>query len=134
MTLHGLRQDTARRYRKCLDNMPYTLDGLTLPRPHGFNRDTIEYSTRHDTLSGRTTKDMRSRKERFVLFFKHLTQTEIGNILAKRDLDTVLSFSVSDGSLTISATDVHVEVDRREYNTPGTEYREDIVLTLTEEV
>jgi len=39
---------------------------------------------------------------------------------------------VAEANLTITSTPVHIDIMRRAYNTPGNEYREDIVLILTE--
>jgi hypothetical protein len=113
--------------------MAYTLGDLTLPRPHAFTRSPVEYSTKNESLTGRTTKDIRNRKEQYRLSFKYLTQAEVLGITTEYDRQSTLKFSVSDGSLTIAETDVHMEITGREYNTPGSEYREDLDIILTEE-
>lgn len=114
--------------------MAWILGDTTLPRPHSFTRQQIEYSTKHDTLTGRTTKDFRSRKEGYRLLFKYLTQAEVVEILSEYAKNTLVNFSVSETNLTIASTPVHIEIQSRDYNTPGADFREDIELLLVEEV
>lgn len=112
--------------------MSYNLGSITLPRPVGLTRETIEKSAKIITLDNTTKKDITGRKERYILEFKMLTQTEINTILSEYDLQTTRNFSVSETNLTITSTPVHIEIERRAYNTPGNEYREDITITLEE--
>ena len=113
--------------------MSWTLDSLTLPNPKEFKREQIEIAEEHLTLTGRTVKDFRARKERYTLTYRNLTQAEITSILDKRDLNQALNFSVSETYLTITTTSVLVDIQVREYNSRGEQYREDIELILTEE-
>lgn len=110
----------------------WILGDLTLPRPKAFARETIEKAVYHETLNGTLKKDIQNRKERYTVEFRYLTQTEVGQILAEYNLETSRNFQVTETNLTIAATPVHIEIQRREYNTPGNEYREDMTLILTE--
>ena len=112
--------------------MSYILGAVTLPNPVSFERETVEKSQKIITLNNTTKKDISGRKERFIISFKMLTQTEVNTILAEYDLQTTRNFQVTETNLTIAATPVHIEIDRRAYNTPGNEYREDITLFLEE--
>lgn len=114
--------------------MSYILGSITLPNPVSFERETVEKSAKVVTLNNTTKKDITGRKERYILEFRMLTQAEVSSILSEFNLQATRNFSVSETNLTISATPVHVEIDRREYRTPGNEYREDITLTLEEVV
>ena len=113
--------------------MSYILGAQTLPRPSAFFREYIESAAMILTLNNRSKKDLVGRKERFVLEFKMLTQLEVATILSEFDLNVTRNFSITETNLTLAATKVHIEITRREYNTKGNEYREDLVLTLTEE-
>lgn len=114
----------------------YTLGETTLPtpKPGNFQRKIIEMATRFTTLDGTDKKDITNRKEQFILYYEHLTQSEVTNILSEYNDLEVKNFSVSDTNLTINSTPVHVEVTDRQYNTGGNEYREDLTLILTEVV
>lgn len=112
--------------------MAWTLGSQTLPNPHGFGRRFIEKSTFHDAINGRTTRDITSRKEQFHLSFKRKQQATVAQVLAQFELKSELAFAVSDGDLQIASTQVHVEVAGRDYNTKGSEYREDFTIVLTE--
>lgn len=61
-----------------------------------------------------------------------LTQTEVTSILSEYNLLTTRNFTVNETNLAITVTPVHIEIERRQYNTPGNEYREDIILILEE--
>lgn len=112
--------------------MAYTLGNITLPRPKSFTREFVEQSSTIRTLNNTTKKDITGRKERYVLTFTKLTQAQMTSILNEFDLFTTRNFTVNETNLTIAATPVHIFLERRDYNTPGNEYREDIVLILEE--
>lgn len=114
--------------------MSWILGSITLPRPVKFERRTIETGVEHITLDGTTKKDISNRKEQFILTFQYLTQAEVSNILGEYNLQAVRDFSVSDGSLTITTTSVHIDLKSREYPASGSEFREDLELILTEVV
>lgn len=112
--------------------MAWTLGSTTLPNPQAFGRRFIEKSVFHETISGRTTRDITSRKEQFHITFKRIPQATVAQILSEFEQMQVLAFAVTDGSLAIASTNVHVEVAGRDYNTKGSEFREDFTLVLTE--
>ncbi len=112
--------------------MSYILGDVTLPNPKAFFREQIEKSASIVTLNNRTKKDITGRKERFTLKYTMLTQVEVNNILTEWGYETIRNFSVNETNLTILSTSVHITIERREYNTPGNEYREDIILILEE--
>lgn len=114
--------------------MAYILGSVTLPRPSSFTREIVENSQKIITLNNTTKKDITGRKERYVLEFKYLNQAQVAAILAEYDLQTTRNFQVTETNLTIAATPVHIEIEQREYLTPGNEYREDLVIYLEEVV
>lgn len=113
--------------------MAYLLDSTTLPNPKEFRREFIEVSGENLSLTGRTTKDIRNRKERFYLTYRFLTTSEVSTILSIFNQEAVVNFEVTETNLTIAATPVHIELTQRDY-IKGGDYRADINIVLTEEV
>lgn len=112
--------------------MAWLLGSITLPNPSAFARDVIERSQKIITLNNTTKKDITGRKEVYTLGFQMLTQSEVNSILSEYDLQTTRNFQVTETNLTIASTPVHIEIQRRGYNTPGDQYREDVTLVLEE--
>lgn len=112
--------------------MSYILGSVTLPNPHSFYRETVEKSAMVVTLNNTTKKDITGRKFRYILGYRFLTQAEVASILSEFDLETTRTFQVTETNLTIAPTTVHIMISRREYNTPGNEYREDLTIVLEE--
>ncbi len=110
----------------------WTLDSITLPNPQGFSRKFVDKSVWHESINGRTTRDISARKEQFTLQFQKLDQSTVAQILAVYNTKTTVYFSVDDGDLQIASTEVHVDIPGRDYNTRGSEYREDLTIILTE--
>ena len=114
--------------------MSYVLGDVTLPSPTNFRREYIERSASNDMLDGTTKKDITNRKERFILEFNNISQTDVSTILSEYNLETTRDFEVTETNLTISSTQVHIDIGRRNYPTKGTDYREELTLLLTEVV
>lgn len=112
--------------------MSFVLGSTTLPSPISFEREIIEVQRVNLRLNGTTSRDFTTRKERFILEFQHLTAAEANEILSEYELDTTRDFSVTENTYAIAATQVHIEVSKREYTTKGKEMRENLTLILTE--
>lgn len=113
--------------------MSYTLGDTTLPNPINMLRRQVEIAGSNITLTGRTVKDIRNRKEQFILTFRFLTQTEVANILSEYNKEETVDFTISEPSLTVAATPVHIVLPSRRYNQGG-DYLEDFNIILTEVV
>lgn len=111
--------------------MSYILGATTLPNPKSFFREFDETSSENLSLQGRTTKDIRNRKEKFVLKFENLTPAQVSAILSEYDAQTTKNFSSTETNLTIAATPVHIEFTMRNYM-KGESYRSEFTLLLTE--
>lgn len=111
--------------------MSWILNGVTLPNPKEFTREFIETSGENISLTGRTTKDIRNRKERFHLVFRFQTPAEVTSLLSIYNEEEVVDFQVTETNLTIAATPVHVELSQRDY-IKGGDYMADWDLILTE--
>lgn len=112
--------------------MSYILNSVTLPRPYGLERRPVEVAKTNTTLDGSSRKDIIKQKEIFILDYRNLTQSQVADIVAIYEGKSAVSFSVSDESLTISSVTVLVTMDARQYNSKGSEYREDFKLILEE--
>ena len=111
--------------------MATVLGATTLPNPTSFRRRFLETSSLNTALTGRTTKDIRNRKEVFTLTFERLTKAEVDSILSEYTPEVTKDFSVTEDNLTITATSVHISIEQRDY-IKGGEFRTDVILTLTE--
>lgn len=112
--------------------MSWILGSTTLPAPKGFARRFLEKSVYHEAINGASKKDISNRKEQFIINFTRLSQSSVASIVAEFNLLQTLAFSVDDGELVISEREVHVDISGRDYNTKGSEFREDVELILTE--
>lgn len=110
----------------------YQLGAVILPNPKKFTRNILELSVEHLTMFGRTTKKIENRKEQFVLEYQFLTQAQINAILSQYELNQVVSFIVNEDKLSITATDVLIDISGLEYPQTAEAYRENMVITLTE--
>lgn len=112
--------------------MSWILGSTTIPEPKTLSRRYVEKSTYHEMVNGSSKKDVTSRKEQFELGYTKLSQATVASILAEYALKQSLSFSAESGELSIAARDVQIDVTGRDYNTKGSEFREDIVIILTD--
>lgn len=110
----------------------FILGGITLPSPQGFRKSPILIGADVETMSGKTRRDYVRKKYRYTLMYSKLTQTEMIDILSLWNQNNTLFFSVDEGSLQIASVEVLMDMSDREYNTPGSEFREDLEVTLTE--
>ena len=112
--------------------MSFILGGITLLNPKRYTKNIIEVGTEHLLIYGKTTKKDQGRKYQHILEYLYLTQAQIGVITSMFEQGNLVTFSVSDGDLTVSPVDVLIEVDNRSFPPTGSLYREHLTLTLTE--
>lgn len=112
--------------------MSWTLGSTTLPDPKSFSRRFVEKSVYHEMINGTSKKDVSSKKEQFLIGFTRLPQATVAAILAEFTVKNSLAFSATDGDLTINERQVHLDISGRDYNTKGSEFREDVTLVLTD--
>ena len=106
----------------------WVLNGETLPYQEGYKEDIVETSVMHKTITGRSVKQFTSRKSRYTLTYNFLTQAQLTALKDIENTNSVVDFSVVDGSLTISTTSVHVILGTRDYPYKGSEFRTSISL------
>lgn len=111
--------------------MAFTLGSTTIKDPVKITPKIIEIGNTNVSLTGRTTKDIRLRKNQWTVELQNLTSTQYNALIAEYDLLTTRNFEVSETNLTIAATPVHIDIPGYEY-LKGGEYRTTLSLILTE--
>src|SRR5574342_321513 len=94
----------------------WVLGSATLKNPFDYIPEYIEKSVVHDTLANVTKKQIRGRKTSHKLVIKNLTVSEFEVINNVVKLNTPQTFTVTDGSLTVSARSVHIVIADRKFN------------------
>lgn len=112
--------------------MSYLLGGITLPAPRKLSRQIIESAVEHIIITGKTTKRITRRKERYVLQYQNLTQAEVASILSEYALKSVRTFTVSESNLSIGPVDVLIDITNRSYPPSGENYLENLNVILSE--
>lgn len=112
--------------------MAYTLGGVELPKPKRFTRNIVEKAVEHLIMFAKTTKKVENRKEQFILEYQFLTQAQVNEILSLYNRQTSLIFTVNETNLSISDTEVLMDIQAREYPPSGEQYRENLQIILTE--
>lgn len=103
--------------------MSYILNGTNLPRPKKFSRKFIMVSQDSNSINGHGGRDIRTiTKENFLLSWEVVSESELLSILSIVELNSPVSFSVTEDNLTISETSVIVRVGQIEYVIPGGSY------------
>lgn len=112
--------------------MSYILGNIILPYPKKLTRQFIETSAENALMEGRTTKRVENRKEVFLLEYQHLSQSQVNSLLSEYEMEAVRTFTVNETNLAIGPTDVLVDIKGREYPPSGAEYKENLILVLSE--
>ena len=112
--------------------MSYVLNNIALLYPKRFTREFIETGAENLLIEGKTTKRVENRKERFTLEYQYLTSSQVNSILSLFQLNSVLSFTVSETNMPIGPTDVLMDIKGREYPPSGKDYMENLSIILTE--
>ena len=114
--------------------MSFTLGNITLPKPKEFTREFVESEAQNLTIDGISTRNVENRKEKFTLVFNYLTQDQINEILSEYQLQTSRTFTVDETYLSISATNVLIYINSREYIPSAKEFLENLTISLLEVV
>ena len=112
--------------------MSYILNSQTLPTPNSFRREFISISNDVGAINGKTGRDMRTRKEKFVLSWKSLTSSQLSIILDIVNGNVPVNFSVNDSGLIVEQTSVIVNIGSIRYLTPGSTYLAETEIELVE--
>lgn len=111
----------------------YRLGDQNLPRPKYLRREFVWVKSDIVTLSGRTTRDISSRKEKWILGWEVMSKSELTILLALLEENGAVDFSVNDTNLNIAATPVFPYVSAINYDMPGSTYFAKLECELIEQ-
>lgn len=111
----------------------YILNGVLLKNPRVFTREFIFQKTDYTMLTGKTTRDTSSRKEKFMLGYQNLSFTEASEIMSIIELNRPVRFIIGGLSVINRDTMVIPYVGAIIYDTLGGSYLSSLVLELIEE-
>jgi hypothetical protein len=117
--------------------MSYTLGGSTIRPPKSIDEANQTQYAQQKTLSGAVGRDyFGSNKRIWVLKFENCTKTDFDTIntvyQSYLTTGTTQSWVVDETNYTVSSTSVHIDLNRRSFTMPGTDYISDFDLILTE--
>lgn len=117
--------------------MSYVLGGATIRPPKSIEEGNQTQYAQQKTLSGAVGRDyFGSNKRIWVLKFENCTKTDFDTINTVYQTyltsGTVQTWAVSETNYTVSSTNVHIDLNRRSFTMPGTDYISDFDLILTE--
>lgn len=98
-----------------------------------FTRESVLISNDVVALTGKTGRDLSTRKEVFKLGWEVLSKEEVDNILAILAKNAPVNFAVAETNLTIATTRVIVRLAGIEYTILGSNYISSLGLELEEE-
>jgi hypothetical protein len=98
------------------------LDGVDLPRPKFFSREFIFQKTDVTTIDGKTSRDLGKRKEKFVLGWEMLFESELDRIKTIVEKNTAVTFEIAEDNLVINETNVLTTLRPVNYIIPGENY------------
>lgn len=111
----------------------WVLNDQNIPRPKGFTREKIQVKKDFRTISGRTVRDITATKEKFILDYEIMSQSEIQALYSIVELNAPVSFFIDDGNLQIGERTVIPTITTRLYETPGGDYIEGVSIELVDE-
>lgn len=117
--------------------MSYTLGGATIRPPKAIDESNLTQYAQQKTLSGTVGRDyFGSNKRIWTLRFENCTKTDFDTINTVYQTylttGTAQTWAVSETNYTISSTSVHIDLLKRAFSIPGTDYISNFDLILTE--
>lgn len=89
--------------------MSFVLNGLVLPKHNELKQEIVEISSRNYTITGKTKKDVVRVKNKFILKFENITNTEFNNIYNVHKEKEAVSLLIDEPYLNLGTT-VNVEI------------------------
>lgn len=117
--------------------MGYILDSTTIRSPHSINETNGKQFAQQKALSGAVGRDFfGSNKRRWVLEYKNVNTTDyaiIKNIYDSYQSNaSTKTWEITETNYTVSSTDVHIDLQERDFSVKGSDYLSDFTLVLTE--
>jgi hypothetical protein len=95
-------------------------------------REPVNVETTNITIDGTSKRDITARKWQYLLEYKNISTTDANTIYTIYNLQTTVTWQVTETNFTVSSRDVHVDISPRQYFTHGSDYLVNLILTLTE--
>ena len=111
----------------------YYLNNIQLKRPYKFTREFVYQKTDYTAITGKTTRDIGSLKEKYVLGFKNLTKAQVDALIEIVELNQAVTFTANGKDILSISKLCFPYIGAIEYSTPGAEYRASLQLELIEE-
>ena len=112
-------------------SLNYILDGQYLPRPKGFSRSFASVYQDHQTISGKTVRDLDILdKEVYTLSWETLDSYEVALLLAIVEKNMAITFQISEDNLTINSKSVFAKIASISYSIVGSNYLASLQLRL----
>lgn len=117
--------------------MSYTLGGSTIRAPKSIDEGNQTQYAQQKTLSGSVGRDyFGSNKRVWVLRYENCSKTDFDTINTVYQTyltsGTVQAFVSDETNYTIASTSVHIDLNKRSFSMPGSDYISDFDLILTE--
>lgn len=117
--------------------MAYILNGTTIRRPIGFpERNSTQYA-QHRTLNGAISRDYFGANKRvWVLRYENTNSTDYTTIRNIYDAylanAQAVTWQSTETNYIVAETNVHVDLNERDFRVKGSDYLSDFDLILTE--
>jgi hypothetical protein len=117
--------------------MSFLLQATSIKGPQSINESNSTQVAQNRTLNGAVTRDyFGSNKRVWTLEYANVNPTAFNTIKAIYDsylsTGTLQTWQVTESNYTISSTNVHVDLQVRDFNIKGSSYLSDFTLILTE--
>ena len=117
--------------------MSFLLQGTVIKGPQSINESNSTQVAQNRTLSGAVSRDyFGSNKRVWTLEYANLNVTAYNVIKAIHtsylNTGTVRTWQVTETNYTVAITNVHVDIQERNFNIKGSSYLSDFTLILTE--
>lgn len=117
--------------------MAYLLAGTTIRAPHEIEESNSTQFAQQRTLAGSVGRDyFGSNKRSWTLTYENVKATDFATIDAIYDAylstGTAQTWQVTESNYTVSQTNVHIDLQVRNFTMSGTGYISNFTLVLTE--
>lgn len=116
----------------------YILDSTTIRSPHEISEGNNTQVSQNRTLDGKVNRDYFGNNKRvWQLEYRNVLPTEYNTIKTIYDsylsTNTAKTWEITETNYTVSETNVHIDLQMREFRVRGEDYISDFTLILTEE-
>lgn len=115
----------------------YLLDSTTIRRPHNMRVENSTQVAENRTLDGDVARDYFGKNKRiWTLTYENTKKSDYDTIKAIYDnhlsTGSTKTWEVTETNYSVSETNVHIDLQTREFRVSGSEYLSDFTLILKE--